>query len=171
MTEWLVQHGDILDVQAEVLVCSANPYLTLSGGVGGALRQKYGGAMQERLQEYLTECKVKYVEPGTVVAIDGSGTPYTMVLHAVAVDAFYDSSVSLVSELVVRSLAIANELGAKSIALPALATGYGKLAMSQFASALVPLVQTDFGVRRATVCLRHDADAEVVRAAISPRNA
>ena len=33
---WRLCVGDILDVPADVLVCSANVYLNLSGGVGGA---------------------------------------------------------------------------------------------------------------------------------------
>jgi hypothetical protein len=32
---WHIRRGDILDEMAEVLVCSANPFLTLSGGVAG----------------------------------------------------------------------------------------------------------------------------------------
>ncbi|GJM24226.1 MAG: hypothetical protein DHS20C16_06410 [Phycisphaerae bacterium] len=171
MTEWHVQCGDILNVQAEVLVCSANPYLTLSGGVGGALLQKYGDVMQEQLQQYLAERNVRHVEPGTIVSMDGGGTPYTAILHAVAVDVFYDSNVSLVRELVYQLLEISNELGANRVALPALATGYGKLAMAQFADALVPLVQNDFGAKHVIVCLRQEADAEVVRDAITPKSA
>ena len=43
--------GNILDEPADVLVCSANPHLTLSGGVGADLLARYGGRMQSALQD------------------------------------------------------------------------------------------------------------------------
>jgi len=44
--KWYVRHGDVLDVAADALVCPANVYLNLSGGVGGAfsLREEKGDA-------------------------------------------------------------------------------------------------------------------------------
>jgi O-acetyl-ADP-ribose deacetylase (regulator of RNase III) len=45
--KWHVHPGDILDIPADVLVSSANVYLTLSGGVGGAFLRRYGVAMQD----------------------------------------------------------------------------------------------------------------------------
>ena len=31
---WTIKHGNILNEPADVLICSANPFLNLSGGVG-----------------------------------------------------------------------------------------------------------------------------------------
>ena len=53
--KWLVRGGDILDVSADVLICSANVYLNLSGGVGGAFLLRYGTSMQDALQDYLAK--------------------------------------------------------------------------------------------------------------------
>jgi hypothetical protein len=35
IVRWTVKCGDILDEPADVLICSANIFLNLSGGVGG----------------------------------------------------------------------------------------------------------------------------------------
>lgn len=90
--QWQLYHGDILDIPADVLVCSANVYLNLSGGVGGAFLQRYGLKMQEALREYLAATGVSHVPCGTVVEMPPCGSPYRAVLHAVAVDAFYETS-------------------------------------------------------------------------------
>jgi O-acetyl-ADP-ribose deacetylase (regulator of RNase III) len=80
---WRVRHGDILDVAADVLVCSANPFLTLSGGVGG-------------------------------------------------------------SNAVRAALRAAADCGARVVALTALATGYGRLSIGQFAQGLPDVIAEDF---------------------------
>ncbi len=77
---WQVHHGDILDVQADALVCSANVYLTMSGGVGGAFLLRYGPAMQDSLSQYLADRGIRHVEQGEVVTMAGCGSPYRAVL-------------------------------------------------------------------------------------------
>ena len=49
MTHWDVSHSDLLDSVADGLLCSANPNLNLSGGVGGAFALRYGDEMQSFL--------------------------------------------------------------------------------------------------------------------------
>lgn len=44
---WIVKQGDILAEPADVLVCSANVSLNLSGGVGGEILRRYGDGMQK----------------------------------------------------------------------------------------------------------------------------
>lgn len=53
LMRWIVKHDDILDEPADVLVCSANPWLNLSGGVGGEILLRYGPQMQEELHRLL----------------------------------------------------------------------------------------------------------------------
>lgn len=158
---WQVHHGDLLDVPAEVLVCSANVYLTLSGGVGGALMLRYGTAMQESLSSHLVERGVKHVDRGDLIEVPSCGTPYRVVLHAVAVDGFYDTTVEVVAELLRRSLRRAAEIGAERVALAALATGYGRRPIEFFAAAVNKVIDEDFApLRRIVVGLRsrHEVD-------------
>src|SRR5215475_3687224 len=97
---WRVHLGDLLDVPADVLVCSANIYLTLSGGVGGAFLLRYGPAMQESLFQYLLDRNKSHVEQGEVVAMEPCGSPYRAVLHAVAVDGLYDTTPEIVAAVI-----------------------------------------------------------------------
>src|SRR4051812_30921239 len=101
---WSVHQGDILDVPADVLVCSANVYLNLSGGVGGAFLLRHGPAMQEALHRHLAERGIRHVNQGDVVRMPPCGGPYRAVLHAVAVDGFYESSPEVITAVVRESL-------------------------------------------------------------------
>jgi O-acetyl-ADP-ribose deacetylase len=166
VTSWSVVHGDILDQPAEALVCSANPFLTLSGGVGGAFLLRYGPQMQERLTAYLADRGVRHVPPGTVVVMSPCGSPYRVVLHAVAVDGAYDSSVELVRSVALRALEMAAEAGARTVALPALATGYGHLSLAEFAEALAGLRERTLQVTAVAICLRQVADVARVERAL-----
>lgn len=161
---WIVKAGDILDEPADVLVCSANPYLTLSGGVGGAFLLRYGSSMQDALNAYLSERSVRHVPRGTLVPMPPCGSPYRAVLHAVAVDGNYQTSPEVLRDLMGRILDEASRIGAASIALPALATGYGRLPIRDFAAAMKPIRGTDdSSVVRTTIVLRDESDAEHVR--------
>jgi len=89
---WIVKHADILMEPADVLVCSANPFLNLSGGVGGEILLRYGDEMQTDLHRHLASRHLRFVQRGEVVQTASCGTPFKAVLHAVAVDGFYQSS-------------------------------------------------------------------------------
>ncbi len=167
MTRWAVHHGDIFDVQAEALICSANVFLTLSGGVGGELLRRYGNTMQERLNAYLNEHSLRHVPRGTVVAVDASGTPYRVILHAVAVDGMYESSPQVVAEVISRATALAAEHGATSAVLPALATGYGKLSMQACIQGIRHAAQQITDVACVTVAVRDSDTAGRLREAIA----
>ena len=137
---WRLREGDILDVPADVLVCSANVYLTLSGGVGGAFLLRYGPAMQDALQQYLIDRGVRPVERRTVVELPPCRSPYRAVLHAAAVDGFYSSSPKAVREVVAVSLERASHLSARLVAPTALAMRYGPLSVAEFACGLSPVM-------------------------------
>ncbi|MBA4388883.1 MAG: Appr-1-p processing protein [Verrucomicrobia bacterium] len=151
-------HGDILDLQADVLICSANVSLNLSGGVGGALLARFGAGLQEELHGHLPKQAPRFAKPGDVVVTRPGNTPYKAVLHAVAVDAFYDSNSQLITETVRKALRLASREGARCVALTALATGYGHLSIGQFAEGLRPLLKESFApVQTVIVAVQADS--------------
>ena len=151
---WTVKQGDILAEPADVLVCSANVLLNLSGGVGGEILRRYGDAMQKELHCYLADRNLPHAQPGDVIPTACCGTPFKAVLHAVAVDAFYGSSAELVRSTVTTALRMAASLGARKIALVALATGYGRLSILDFAEAIKPLSTLELpSIGEVVVCL------------------
>lgn len=132
-----LHNSDIFDLKADVLVCSANVSLMLTGGVGADLLKHFPDPnYQEELRSLL--CKTtgrKYAEPGSVFSLKPAGAPYKAVLHAIASDPMYHSSKELISNLIKNCLCEAKKLSATSIAFPALATGFGDLTISDFAEA------------------------------------
>ena len=157
---WSIHVGDLLDVPADVLVCSANVYLNLSGGVGGAFALRYGPAMQQALHGWLAEQKLRHVPPGTVIAMPPLGSPYRAVLHAVGVDALYATSPQLVATVVDKSLHMAAAAGARAVALAAIGTGYGKLSLSAFAEAIAAVCDSNIEpLERVTIGVRDRDDA------------
>lgn len=158
---WSLHIGDILDVPADVLICSANVHLNLSGGVGGAFALRYGRDMQSALHRYLADHKLRFVQPGQVVEAPPCGSPYLAVLHAVAVDGAYDTSADLVATAMIDGLRGAAGFGARSVALSALGTGYGRLSLVEFANALSQAMRTEFPpIERVVIGMRSRHDAE-----------
>lgn len=141
---WCVKQGDILNEPADVLICSANVFLNLSGGVGGEILRRFGDSMQRELHKYLADRKLNFVQRGDVVATSPGGTAYKMVLHAVAVDGFYQSSRGVVGDVVERSLKLAAASGARRVALTALATGFGRMSIQDFSEGIRPLLMREF---------------------------
>src|SRR5262245_11260902 len=160
-----VQTGDVLDVAADVLVSTANPWLQMTGGVNLAiLLRTQGERIHEELQRYLPTTGRRLVEPGTVVRTGPGSLPVKHVLHAVAIDPSYDSSVELVASTIVTALTQARELGARAVSMPALGTGFGPLSMEDFATALLQVTRREWSpLETLTVVLRNEEDAAAVR--------
>ena len=136
MTKISIKHGDLLDETADVIVSTANPNLLMSGGVNGAILMRGGQAIQDELQAHLKRIGRKFVAPGTVVITNPGPLSCKYLLHAVSINAFYESSIELIADTIGNVLQAASDLTAMSIALPALATGYGPLCIEDFARGL-----------------------------------
>lgn len=134
-----IQVGDVLEAAADVLISTANPWLNLSGGVNGAILSVVGSSIQDELHGYLKRQGVSAVPAGTVVQSQAGELPFKHILHAVAIDPFYDSSVELVRKTVITALDMAIGLGAKTVSMPTLATGYGPMSISEFGTAVGPI--------------------------------
>ena len=154
LMKWTIANCDILDRPADVLVLSGNPQLNLSGGAGAAFRMRYGDEMQEQMHQFLESSGKQFVEHGSVVQMPPCGSPYLAVLHAVGIDVFYDSNIDVITKTISRSLVIASELSAKTVALTAIATGYGKMSMADFAAGVQPVTTMEFKpIENVDICL------------------
>ncbi|MCO5165902.1 MAG: macro domain-containing protein [Planctomycetes bacterium] len=166
----VVSHGDILDEAVDVLVSTANVKLDMTGGVNGAILLRGGADVQAELRAHLTRVGRPWVPPGTVVTTGPGPLRVRHIVHAVAVSAFYESSIDLVRDVIASALAEAARLGARTVALPALATGYGPLSLEQFAQALSAALSGGAGAAldELRVVLAHAPQAERVRAVLGP---
>ena len=154
---WTLKAGNIIDEPADVLVCSANPHLTLSGGVGADLLACYGGRMQSALQDVVRQRNPHFIPRGEVIPYSDETLPYRAILHAVAVDGWYESSPKVIEQIVTTALQLASGYDARRVALAALATGFGHLALSEFAEGIRPLLRRELPpIAEVCVCLMED---------------
>lgn len=168
-----VYAGDIFDVVADTLICSANVFLTLSGGVGGELLRRYGDPMQKPLFDHLQRLNQRHVPQGTVVTTGGGPGPWQTVLHAVCVDGMYDSAPNVVAKTLAKCWKQTTARGGKHASLPALATGYGHLAHAEFGAGLITALRASDTPAQITVALpdpHHAADlrAQLRDAGVAP---
>lgn len=165
---WSTCCGDILDVRADILICSANVYLNLSGGVGGAFLLRYGDEMQRELHRYLAERALRHVPRGSVISMAPCGSPYKAVLHAVAIDAFYDTTPEIVAEALAECLRQAAVLRARTVAAAALATGYGRMSVADFADAVVRVMPLEFPpVESVVIAMRSSDEVDALNQVLS----
>src|SRR6185295_13146168 len=114
--------GDITALDVDAIVNAANEHLQLGSGVAGAIRRRGGPAIQR-------ECdRIGHCPVGGAVVTGGGDLPARWVIHAVG-PVWRGGSAGeedLLASAVRSSLERAEEIGAKSIALPAISTGiYG----------------------------------------------
>lgn len=145
MTTWNVSLADAIDAKAEGLLCSANPSLNLSGGVGGAFALRFGNQMQEFLHNHLRENDSNFVDPGTAVIAPPCGSPFLAVAHAVAIDAFYDTNQELILRAYNHAIQQLASQGCTTIAAACLGCGYGRVSDSQFAEVARRLHDLHYG--------------------------
>lgn|SRR5262245_4895043 len=161
--------GNILEVPADVLISTANPWLQMTGGVNlGIIVRPQGEHVHDELQDFLRAKGKRFVEPRTVVCTGPGSLPVKKILHAVAIDRSYDSSVELVADTIVAAMSQARELGARVVTLAALATGFGPLLMHDFATALKRALAREWApLETLKVVVKHEEEAAEIRDALT----
>jgi len=140
MTRWFVFSADILDAKADGLICSANPNLNPSGGVGGAPLLRYGNEMQEFLHGHLRSTGQRFIKPGNAVIAPPFKSPYKAIAHAVAIDAFYDTNCDLIRSAYEKAIGELAAASCRTIAAACLACGYGRCSVTKFVESIEPLI-------------------------------
>jgi O-acetyl-ADP-ribose deacetylase (regulator of RNase III) len=127
MPRILLAQGDITRQDADAIVNAANGSLLGGGGVDGAIHRAGGPTILEACREIRRTSHPDGLPTGDAVATTAGELPATWVIHTVGpVYGAVGDPASLLARCHRSSLAVADELGAASVAFPAISTGaYG----------------------------------------------
>ncbi|TMR08785.1 O-acetyl-ADP-ribose deacetylase [Nonomuraea turkmeniaca] len=122
----LVQ-GDITEQRVDAVVNAANSSLMGGGGVDGAIHRRGGPEILEDCRKLRASHYGKGLPTGQAVATTAGRLPARWVIHTVGpVHSASEDRSQLLASCYVESLRVADELGARSVAFPAISTGiYG----------------------------------------------
>jgi O-acetyl-ADP-ribose deacetylase (regulator of RNase III) len=116
-----IVQGDITTEDVDAIVNAANEHLQHGGGVAWAISKRGGPAIQKESNEWVrTKGPVSHVHP---VWTSGGLLPTKYVIHAVGPVWGEGDEDSKLAAAMSGSLRLADELGLKSIAFPAISTG------------------------------------------------
>jgi O-acetyl-ADP-ribose deacetylase (regulator of RNase III) len=114
-----VVEGDIAALAVDALANAANDRLWMGAGVAGALKRA-GGPEVER------EAVAKGpIAVGDAVATTAGRLPARWVIHAAVMGQDLRTSAEIIERATRSTLRVADELGARSVGLPAFGTGVG----------------------------------------------
>ena len=129
--QFAIVAGDIAAVEADAIANAANDYLWMGAGVAGALKRA-GGEEIER--EAVARGPI---ERGTAVATTAGRLHARYVIHGAVMGQDLRTDADLVRRTTHACLALADELGCRSLALPAFGTGVGGFPLEECARIMV----------------------------------
>ena len=166
----LVQ-GDITTQDVDAIVNAANTALRPGGGVDGAITRAAGPAALADRERVIRERGVPPLPTGQAVATIGGALPARWIIHAAG--PIYSGSVDdplLLASCHVESLRIADQLGALSVAFPAISTGIYGYPLEEAAPVAIDAVLTArTGVHEVRFVLFDEPALTAFRAALAGR--
>ncbi|HEU5211809.1 MAG TPA: macro domain-containing protein [Gaiellaceae bacterium] len=130
-----VVDGDITQLDVDTIANAANDHLWMGAGVAGAIKRA-GGDEIER------EAVAKGPIPvGSAVATSGGRLTARHVIHGAVMGQDLRTSTELIARTTRSCLEVADELGARSVALPAFGTGVGGIPVGDCAAAMLGVIR------------------------------
>jgi O-acetyl-ADP-ribose deacetylase (regulator of RNase III) len=124
MTTLTLVQGDITRETADALVNAANSSLLGGGGVDGAIHRRGGPAILEECRRLRASRYGKGLPTGQAVATTAGALNARWVIHTVGpVWSPKEDRSALLASCHRESLRVADELGARTVAFPAISTG------------------------------------------------
>jgi O-acetyl-ADP-ribose deacetylase (regulator of RNase III) len=119
---------DITSLEVDAIANAANTRLLHGGGVAGAISRAGGSSVQEESSERAP------IGLGEAIETGGGAMPCRWVIHAATMELGGPTSAEVIRRATASTLAKADELGAKSLALVAFGTGVGGFSVEEAAS-------------------------------------
>ncbi|MEU2711793.1 O-acetyl-ADP-ribose deacetylase [Streptomyces sp. NPDC007205] len=148
MTTITLVQGDITRQSADAIVNAANSSLLGGGGVDGAIHRRGGPAILEECRALRASRYGKGLPTGRAVATTAGALDARWVIHTVGpVYSRSEDRSALLASCYRESLKVAGELGARTVAFPAVSTGVYRWPMEDAARIAVETVRaTDTAV-------------------------
>jgi O-acetyl-ADP-ribose deacetylase (regulator of RNase III) len=158
-------NGDICDLEVDAIVNPANLSLWMSTGVSGAIKRAGGDAIE------FAAVRQAPVPLGESIVTGSGNLAARAVIHAVSLDRDRRTSGPVIDAAVRSAMARAREIGATSVAFPALGTGVGGFPLEESARITVAAVRDELerspGIEHVTFALRGAAPYEAFQVAIA----
>jgi len=130
-------NGDICDLEVDAIVNPANLSLWMATGVGGAIKRAGGDSIE------FAAVRQAPVPLGSSIVTPGGDLAARAVIHAVSLDRDRRTSGPVIEAAVRSAMARAREIGATSVAFPALGTGVGGFPLEESARITVETVRDE----------------------------
>jgi O-acetyl-ADP-ribose deacetylase len=130
---------DITTLEVDAIANAANTQLMHGGGVAGAIARAGGAELQRESHERAP------IGLGEAVATTGGEMPCEWVIHAATMHLGGPTSAEIIRQATASTLATADELGARSLALVAFGTGVGGFPLDQAARIEINEVRRHLG--------------------------
>ncbi|MGW3729913.1 O-acetyl-ADP-ribose deacetylase [Streptomyces sp. F001] len=142
MTTIRLVQGDITRESADAIVNAANSSLLGGGGVDGAIHRRGGPAILEECRRLRAAEYGKGLPTGQAVATTAGDLDARWVIHTVGpVHSTSEDRSALLASCYRESLRVADELGARTVAFPAISTGVYRWPMEDAARIAVETVR------------------------------
>jgi O-acetyl-ADP-ribose deacetylase (regulator of RNase III) len=162
-------NGDICVLEVDAIVNPANPTLWMSTGVGGALKRAGGDAIE------FAAVRQGPIALGEAVVTGPGSLAARAVIHTVSLDRDRRTSGPILEAAVRSAFARAREIGATSIAFPALGTGVGGFPLDEAARITVDTVRDELdrspAIEHVIFAIRGLAAYQVFERALAERRA
>jgi O-acetyl-ADP-ribose deacetylase (regulator of RNase III) len=160
-----VQQADITKLEVDAIANAANTELRHGGGVAGAISRAGGPEVQSESDERAP------IELGEAVETTAGEMPCRWVIHAATMVLGGPTSAEIIRSATASTLAKADELGAKSMALVAFGTGVGSFPLHEAARIEVEEVRRHLdqgsSLERIVFAVRGDEAEAAFQAAMS----
>lgn len=142
MTEIVLVRGDITEAEVDAVVNAANSSLLGGGGVDGAIHRRGGPAILAECRELRATRYPDGLPTGRAVATTAGNLPARWVIHTVGpVYSAREDRRHLLVSCYRESLRVADQLGAATVAFPAVSAGIYGWPMDDAARAAVHTVR------------------------------
>ena len=131
-----VVEGNIAKLEVDAIANAANDRLWMGAGVAGAIK---GAGGEEIEREAVAKGPI---EIGDAVATGAGSLPAKHVIHGAVMGQDLRTDAELVRKTTRRTLEVAEELGARSVALPAFGTGVGGFPLKECAAIMVDVARS-----------------------------